>query len=188
MRHVAVNIVSINQEVNDVHIEDQKSQNSTTAIVPGDVKIIDENHAKRPKKEKNPDCNCLGGKNYPFEGKCKKIQIFKCKICSYETHDKYNHQAHMVGVHNTDASKVLNCHICGYTTTRKSNMYKHIRSTHEKSEKHECKDCGKIYNRRQAMIIHFRIKHLGLKISCNICGAEFGQKVHLAKHMKVHPL
>ncbi|ALC44503.1 CG17328 [Drosophila busckii] len=78
------------------------------------------------------------------------------------------------------------CPGCGRGFNHKSNMKIHYRNIHEKVKDQACRFCPKRFAVVQTLRNHELI-HTGEKpFDCNICGKAFRQKLNLQTHLKTH--
>ncbi|KAK7080818.1 hypothetical protein SK128_020995 [Halocaridina rubra] len=131
-------------------------------------------------------------------------EIYKCKICSeiFATCDKhkthvYAHSLECVycmkmfttrqerNEHIETHKEEMFCHTCNKKFPNQKSFNFHMMSAHFRPKDVQCDICGKMYTKQY---LPFHIKtHTGERaFKCDVCGAKFVQRVHLATHMKTH--
>jgi len=118
---------------------------------------------------------------------------FKCSICGKEFKEIQNIKRHLIRNHYSGTknrgmgrpkklereTKVFMCEICSYKTNRKPTLRRHIRTVHfDVSGFKKCDQC-------KALIEEAKFKeHTCTRLTCEICGKEFGNQHLLNLHVK----
>ena len=102
--------------------------------------------------------------------------LYKCKNCSKTFKSKKGQLYHTARC--TLPTSVVN------TGKRRSVLKTHIRTNENKP--HECKECGKQFDRKQILVIHERVHSGDRPYECDICGKRFPIAGNLARHKVIH--
>ena len=110
--------------------------------------------------KKNPNYNILETFNSPFPGvkkdKCINTkEKFVCPVnsCNKEFTRKANCRAHME-THNPHRHRPFICSKCCKSYLRSIDLMRHIETSHEMTQKHCCKDCGRTFTRKEGLKKH----------------------------------
>ena len=82
------------------------------------------------------------------------------------------------------------CEVCGKVLSTKLMLELHITSCGKITKQHNCKECGRGYTTKQALVAHLKAKHrpppTPEELTCPTCGKLF--KVHktMREHLAVH--
>lgn len=83
-------------------------------------------------------------------------KIFTCKDCSEEFYTRKKLEYHIFKNHQ---NFTFNCEKCEFKTKHESALYRHTNSIHGKVQPLPCRDCGKLFNRKDNLAVHRRNVH-----------------------------
>ncbi|XP_062563488.1 myoneurin-like isoform X2 [Armigeres subalbatus] len=114
------------------------------------------------------------------------IELDQCPIC-YRKFFKGFIFEHHVASHSRENS--LPCQLDGKGEPPKTTQIQNSRSiSSNESGPLKCHDCGKTFNRVSSLLEHRKTHLPDDSFVCALCGAAFGQKIHLKTHLEsVHP-
>jgi len=94
------------------------------------------------------------------------IRPYECEVegCPQKFFTKLQKTKHVMHVHEGMRYK---CSICSQEV---SSIRTHMRFVHFKEKKHECPECGKMFQTNSHMRTHLKRVHLGVRDKCEICG------------------
>jgi hypothetical protein len=106
-----------------------------------------------------------------------------CQVCRKGFTNKANLLKHSI-VHSK--VKAFKCDVdgCNKSYKESSALFRHKRAAHE-GVKYECEECGRRFNNKCNMVVHYKNVHLEEKhFKCAKCGVQFSRKATLIRHIK----
>lgn len=108
---------------------------------------------------------------------------FKCDVCAESFTRKDHLERHMLK-HTADEDKPFHCSICGKGVNSKQHLKRHEK-THFKSFVCSYDGCGEAFYKHQSLKAHIRAVHEGHHgHDCKICGKHFDRPNRLMTHME----
>ncbi|XP_069676192.1 zinc finger protein 184-like isoform X2 [Periplaneta americana] len=84
-----------------------------------------------------------------------------------------------------DRKKIIKCDVCGKVFSKKQLLVIHYRS-HTGEKPYKCDICEKSFGLRGNLVIHQTIHTAGKPFVCDICGKAFRLRNNLARHITTH--
>ncbi|KAG6463458.1 zinc finger protein 2 homolog [Manduca sexta] len=100
-----------------------------------------------------------------------------CEFCQYRYKDKRGLNQHL----KSHRLKFV-CRQCKYVSRTTYNAKEHFKM--HRGYLHECKDCGKCYEKLSTYLTHMRIHHPAELVWCDLCGEPFIGEFGLNGHKK----
>lgn len=82
--------------------------------------------------------------------------------------------------------KKYECHICQKQFANQHILKNHISEIHTNAQQHECKDCGRLFNRLANLRHHELIHKEELPCTCSVCGKAFRTSSGVRLHLRTH--
>ena len=112
--------------------------------------------------------------------------FLSCDQCSYETHRKRNMMRHVKNHFRCQDASDLVCFFCSKVCysiqTKKSHEREHI----EPQGEFVCETCGKVFEVKFKLDLHFKLAHLAGNYPCDKCDQVFKLKWQLNGHKASH--
>ena len=108
---------------------------------------------------------------------------FQCDACQYSANQKIHLQRHVRRVHGgLHSSSSYTCTFCQQKFEKRIQLLRHRKIVHKVNH---CKLCDYIGKDETVLKIHVKRVHDKIKdFKCDVCQAEFSQKIHLQRHGK----
>ena len=110
-----------------------------------------------------------------------------CSLC-HQSFASMKALKHHQKTHTGDTG--WSCEVCGKVLSTKLMLELHTTSCGKSTKQHNCKECGKGYTTKQALVAHLKAKHrpppTQEELTCPTCGKLF--KVHktMREHLAIH--
>ncbi|KAJ8973230.1 hypothetical protein NQ317_004140 [Molorchus minor] len=125
------------------------------------------------------------------ECKLKKVEIYRCEMCEYETKLKGSLKIHQLRHKDISEVQIFKCEICEYQTKHKANLKRHLLSHKDTSEVQifKCEMCEfqtkHKGNLKTHLLSHKDISEV-LRFKCEMCQYETRRRGDLKKHLLTH--
>lgn len=117
----------------------------------------------------------------PGHGSLEEDTVDICGVCgnSFESRD-------ILIDHLQTHTEVKFCHVCCACFSRDVDLIRHMHERHRGEKPFKCHLCGKLFLRRDYLVVHIRT-HTGEKpYTCSYCGKSFAQSAYLGVHKRIH--
>ncbi|XP_071447417.1 zinc finger protein 492-like [Hetaerina americana] len=141
----------------------------------------------------------------------KKVNQFKCDLCSVVFKRKIDLNGHVATVHTAKrkyqcelcprhfphlsklrnhmithtSEKVFKCKICPKSYTQNGNLKKHL-LTHTREELYRCEICLKAFQRKPCLKAHILKHNVEEQFKCEMCMTVFTRKGDMMRHVMLH--
>ena len=110
-----------------------------------------------------------------------------CSLC-HQSFASTKALRHHLKTHTGDTG--WSCEVCGKVLSTKLMLELHTACCGKGSKQHNCKECGKGYTTKQAMVAHLKAKHgpppTQEELTCPTCGKLFKVLKTMREHLAVH--
>ncbi|KAH1003735.1 hypothetical protein HUJ04_003605 [Dendroctonus ponderosae] len=138
------------------------------------------------------DLSCgICSKQFPSSVKLKRhLRIHRekklfCTHCDRKFQMKYLLVQHLKKVHFKECNNFA-CQYCTKQFAQEERMKRHIDNVHYNQFKYSCSHCDRGFNFKYELLRHEEFKHLGLKLTCNVCSKSFKNEQYFKEHQKTH--
>ena len=126
-------------------------------------------------------------KDVPFQIPTVQASDRDCSLC-HQSFASTKALKHHLKTHTGDTG--WSCEACGEVLSTKLMLELHTDSCGKGSKQHNCKECGKGYTTKQAMVAHLKAKHgpppTQEELTCPTCGKLFKVLKTMREHLAVH--